>query len=521
MSIHAILGVTLYNLVLAGMGSVLLFALRPGLSIPDRVRLAGLSYLLGVAAAMVAFTLVIVLGIALNWASIVVCVALPIAVGAFVGRRRRVPSRAGVTLGLTIPSACILGLVVVALEAVFRKGRLQGLLEFDGWDSWGPKAKSLYFFGHLPPHFLADLPGGSYPPGLPALLSGALHATGSPDVVTVHLQFWFLGVGFVAALLGLMAGRVDPLLLFPFALLVFVMPDIRSRSVDMYGDLALGYGVATVALLLALWLEERDDWLIVAAALLAGGAALTKREGVVLVACVVLAALIASVDRLRAAWWRPVCVLGAAVAASILWQIWLSAHHLHGNGPSGGLHFLSDGGRAWDSLHTVVDNLFTFDLWLVSLTIGIAAVALCALVGAWRGALYAGSLIALLIAGSSAILWSDATLQLTDVNVVSRLAGTTALSVVALTPLLLQRAWGVPRMWRVPAWHRALAWGAVAVAAIAYPATLLAHGGVRFPKASDCDRPGAVYASSYPEAKRLGNGKVVQDGCGRLRVEPR
>src|SRR4051812_807252 len=295
MSIHAILGVTLYNVVLAGMGSVLLFALRPGLSIPDRIRLAGLSYLLGVAAAMVAFTLVIVLGIALNWASIVVCVALPIAVGAFVGRRRRVPSRAGVTLGLTIPSACILGLVVVALEAVFRKGRLQGLLEFDGWDSWGPKAKSLYFFGQLQPHFLADLPGGSYPPGLPALLSGALHAIGSPDVVTVHLQFWFLGAGFVAALIGLLAGRVDLLLLFVFALVVFVMPDIRSRSVDMYGDLTLGYAVATAALLFVLWVEEGGDWRIAVAAVLLAGAVLTKREGILLAVCVVAAALIASI----------------------------------------------------------------------------------------------------------------------------------------------------------------------------------------------------------------------------------
>jgi hypothetical protein len=513
--------VTLYNLVLAGMGVALMFGLRPELSPRDHVRLAGVSYLFGVAAAMAAFTVVLVLGLPLGWPSMVACVLLLAAVGVLAGRRRR-RARAEVTPvpALILPSAAVLALVVVILEAVFRKGRLQGLLEFDGWDSWGPKAKALYFFGHLRPSFLADLPGGSYPPGLPALLSGALHAIGSPDVVTVHLQFWFLGAGFVAALIGLLAGRVDPLLLFPFALLVFVMPDIRSRSVDMYGDLTLGYAIATAALLLALWLEDGNDWRIAVAAVLGAGAVLTKREGLVLVVCVVAAATVASAGRLRHVWLRLTAVLGAGVAAWLVWQIWLSAESLPGNGPSGGLHFLGDPSRGWSAFRTVVDNLFQFDLWLVSPTIGIAAVGLCLLAREWRLAGYAATLSVLLVLGCSIILWSDPNLQLSDVNVVSRLVGTIPLCIVALTPLLLQRAWGTVRIWRVPAWHRALAWGAVTVAAVAYPVTLLAEGGARFPKASDCNQPGARYADSYPAAQRLG-GKMTQDGCGRVRLEPR
>lgn len=522
MTAYAIIGVTAFNLVLAGMGSALLFALRPELPPRDFVRLGGVSYLLGVAAAMIAFTLVIVVGLPLGWPSMLGSLALLAGGGVLAGRRRRRPrGRATPVPSLTLPSAAVLALALVTLEAVFRKGRLQGLLEFDGWDSWGPKAKSLYFFGHLRPSFLADLPGGSYPPGLPALLAGALHAIGSPDVVTVHLQFWFLGAGFVAALIGLLAGRVDPVLLFVFALLVFVMPDIRSRSVDMYGDLTLGYAIATAALLFGLWVEDGSGWRLDVAAALVAGAALTKREGLVLAICVIAAGVIASADRLRQVWRRLAVVLGATVAAWLVWQIWLSAHHLPGNGPSGGLHFLSDPGRGWSALHTVVDNLFQFDLWLLSTTIGIAAVALCLLVRAWRLALYAGTLMVLLVVGCSVILWSDPNLQLSDVNVVSRLAGTVALSVVALTPLLLQRAWGPVRMWRVPAWHRGLAWGAVAAAAVAYPTTLLVEGGARFPKASDCNQPGARYADSYPAARRLGGGTIAQDGCGRLRVEPR
>src|SRR2546421_3437460 len=210
MTVHAIAGLTAFNLVLAALGSALMFALRPRLPRREYVRLAGVSYLLGVAAAMIAFTLVLVLGIPLDWPSMAVCLLLLAGGGALAGGWRRRPrTHAAALPALTLPSAAVLALVIVILEAVFRKGRLQGLLEFDGWDSWGPKAKALYFFGHLRPSFLADLPGGSYPPGLPALLSGALHFMGSPDVVTLHLQLWFLGAGFVAALIGLLAGRVD------------------------------------------------------------------------------------------------------------------------------------------------------------------------------------------------------------------------------------------------------------------------------------------------------------------------
>ena len=476
MTPYAIATLSAYNLVLAGMGSALMFALRPELALRDFFRLAGVSYLLGVAAAMVTFSIVIVLGIPFGWPSMVVCVLLVAGAGTFAGLRRRSSGRPGRALALTLPSACVFALAVVLLEAVFRKGRLQGLIEFDGWDSWGPKVKALYFFGRLQPHFLADLPGGSYPPGLPALLSGTLHAMGSPDVVTVHLQFWFLGLGFVGAVLGLLVTRVEPLLIAPFVLLVFVMPDIRSRSVDMYGDLTMGYAVAIAALLLALWVVDRSDWRVVAAAVICAGAVLTKREAIVLVACVVIASLLASAD-----WRRPAAVLGASLAAWVVWQVWLSAHHLPGNGPSGGLHFLRDWGRGWDALDTVLDNLFTFDLWLVSVTIALVAIGLCVFVRSWRLVVYAGVLTVLLVLGCSAILWSDPSLQLTDINVVSRLVGSVALCIVALTPLLLQHAWGEPRRWRIAVWHRVLAWGAIAAAAIAYPVVLLAQGGAGFP----------------------------------------
>ena len=496
MTFRAIVGLVVFNVLLAVLGSAVVFALRPATTRRQLVRLAGVAYLLGVAALMVALTLLIVLGIPVNLLTTVSTGAVIFAASWLLGRRRRTQPVRGATEPVVLVSmwsAALLALLAVSLEAVFRKGRLQGLLEFDGWDSWGPRAKALYHFGHLDPHFLASLPGGSYPPGLPALLATGLHAIGSADVVTLHLQYWFLGVGFVAALLGLLATRVTPLLLLPFVSMVFVMPDIRSRSVDMYGDLPLGFFVATAALLVALWLEERREWQLPAASLLLAAAALTKREGVILAGCVVVAGLVASSDRARKDWPRLLAVLLAAVGATLLWQIWLWAKGLPSNGPSGGLHFLTDLRRGWDSLHVVTNNLFTFDLWLLSLTIAIAAVGLCLLVRAWRLALYLAALIVACVLGCTVILWSDPNLQLTDVNVVSRLVGTVALTVVAITPLALQRAWdggeGPSRevaVRRAPVWRAALAWGLVVAAAIAYPAALLAEGGARFPNASDC-----------------------------------
>jgi hypothetical protein len=190
-----------------------------------------------------------------------------------------------------------------------------------------------------------------------------------------------------------------------------------------------------------------------------------------------------------------------------------------------------------------MNNLFTFDLWLLSLTIALAAAGLCLLVRAWRLALYLAALIVASVLGCTVILWSDSNLQLTDVNVVSRLVGTVALTAVAITPLALQRAWdagdGPSRevaVRRPPVWQAAFAWGLVVAAAIAYPATLLAAGGARFPNASDCvhapSGSGSVlvvfgHAASYDDALRLRSRAVAlgtkpirlaQDGCGRIRV---
>src|SRR5262249_1069914 len=160
------------------------------------------------------------------------------------GGRELVPGDAGTSLGsLTLVGAIFVGAILVYFEAIFRAGRLSGL-GWDVWAAWIPKAKDLYYSGGLDAGLRGGLPGPSYPPGLPILDATAFHAMGSADAVTLHLQYWFLGVGFAAALAGVLAPRVRVAILLPFLLLMLTMPDFRNRATDLYGDVPLGFLIA-------------------------------------------------------------------------------------------------------------------------------------------------------------------------------------------------------------------------------------------------------------------------------------
>ena len=173
----------------------------------------------------------------------------------------------------------------VLLEALFRAARLSGLYWFDGWSFWIPKAKAIYFFGGLDERFFTDLPGASYPVLVPTLDAAAFHAIGSPDVVTLHFQYWLFAVGFVWALAGLLAERVPPWILWPFVLLLLLAPRIGRRFRITEADLFLDYLFVLAAVLLALWIVDSGRWRLVVAALLLCAVVNTKREGLLLAAC--------------------------------------------------------------------------------------------------------------------------------------------------------------------------------------------------------------------------------------------
>ena len=295
MSGHAIAGLALLNAVLLVVGTSVLWSLRGFPTWSDVVRLSGLAYLLGVASLGAVLVFELTVGIPVGLISVLVSSSLLCAgacVAGFAVGRARPSGRPNVRL--TVPTAIFAALVIVYFEALFRSGRLAGLYEWDGWAFWVPKAKAIYYFGGLDENFFNELPAQTYPPLVPAFEAVAFHFMGSVDQVTLHLQFWFFYLGFVGAVIGLLCTRVRPLLLWPFVLLMLCSPNLSGGELTAQGDFVLAELMVTAALLIGLWLLERERWQLYAAALTLGGGVLTKREGYLIAFCVLVAALVAS-----------------------------------------------------------------------------------------------------------------------------------------------------------------------------------------------------------------------------------
>ena len=282
MTVRALLGLATGNAVVLVTGSCLLWGVRGLRSWAELVRLSGAAYMIGVVALGVALSIELVLGVPFRLATVMLtCLALTVA-GLMLGRalgREHPFARAGKSEGIGLVAAAYGALVVVYFEALFRAGRLAALSNYDGWAFWVPKAKVIYLFGGLDEGFFRELPNPTYPPLVPALEAAAFHAMGSADVVTLHVQFAFFLIGFVAAVAGLLAPRVHAALLWPVLLLVLVAPRIVARSLEPQADFLLDYLFALAALLVALWLVERRTWQLCLASLFLAGAMLTKREG--------------------------------------------------------------------------------------------------------------------------------------------------------------------------------------------------------------------------------------------------
>jgi hypothetical protein len=567
MTVRAISGLVVYNVFLLGVGAGVLWGVRGWRWWTELVRFAGVAYFLGLASLMTLLTLELVLGVPIRAVTILLSGVGLVVLGIVVGRLRgrslprlrppgwRVP-------GLTLFGALFVAGIVVYLEALFRADRLAGIVrEWDSWAFWMPKAKSLYFFGRLEPDFLTSLPQvGSYPPGLATIQAGAFHAMGSADTTSLHVQYWFFAVGFVAAATGLLAGRVRQAILFPVLLAFLVSQSLLDRITTTYADLPLGYLVAVAALLLVLWIEERREWQLVAATILLAGAMLTKREGLLFTACVLLAAFGATwVDRRQL--WRPLLVASlSALALALPWRIWFTAHGIAGDGPdSGYVGAFSHLDRVRPSFDLAFDTLFDADLWRYAPLVAAAAVALAAIAGAWRVAVYSGALLLGALFGATWATWAYTDLPIAQdesLNPIVRITGTTVLVLAALTPLLLQKAWSGFRTaepgragggaWPVRdafLWKSPWLWAVVGVGLLSHPAAMLVGysgsglpgGSPVFPAAADCIAPaqpeGPVrvvlgYADTYSKAdevraraRRAGLDPVVSgDGCGRLRV---
>jgi hypothetical protein len=450
MTVRALGGLAVFNLFLLGVGLATLTSVRGWRAWQDLVRNAGLAYLLGVALMGVTLSIELALSAPFSFFTVVLT-GVALALGAVVLRppfarwRPQLPETR--PRGGTLVALAGVVLVVVYLEALFRSARLSALSAWDAWAFWVPKAKAIYFYGGLDEQFFRELANPSYPPLVPALEAAAFHFMGSPDVVTLHVQFWFFACGFAAAVAGMLAPRVSPYVLWPCIVLVLVAPRVGGRMLDPQADFLLDYFFALAALLVALWLVEREPWLLMTAAIFMAAAVMTKREGQLLVACVVVAGGVASWRRWRYAWPRLGLVAGFAVAALVPWRIWFSSRDLTGDLPSAGaLALFHNVDRGWPAFQSAVSTLFDYDLWLIVVPLVLIGVVLAFLAGARTLPTYALTLYALVLAGLAWVLWSFTELELPfvqdeGVNPIVRLSASLVVASAAILPLLLDAAW--------------------------------------------------------------------------------
>ena len=445
---YALAGLVVLNLLLLASGTGLLWLLRGFDTWLELGRLAGLAYVLGVVTVGSLWTLLLIAGIPFSlWIVLVVPVAVTVGSALIARRRGRSPPRggsvgAGNSLIVTAVGISATGLL---LEGLFRMSRLSGLYWWDAWSFWIPKAKAIYLFGNLDVEFFTTLPGSSYPPLVPVLDAGAFHLIGSADVVTLHLQYWLFGVGFVWALAGILAERVPAWILWPFVLLLLVAPRIGRRFHITEADLLLDYLFVLAALLVAYWILDRARWRLVVATVLLSGMVLTKREGMLLAAVLLLAALLASARQWRSAWPALGVSAGVVVAVAAPWRIWYVVPGVAGVGPtSGGLDPTANTERLWPSFRLAFDVLLSSDYWSVIIPVALGALVLAAFARAYVLAVFFGTLVALVTLGGGWITWVIPELEITQelgANPIVRFMGSAALLCAAASPLLLAAAW--------------------------------------------------------------------------------
>lgn len=448
MSPGAVGGLLALNLGYAVMGTVFLCAVRGMPRWSDVARLCGLGYLVGVAAFGVVWTQLLVLGVPFgSWQVIVTLVvgtALSVAAGAWRGmplprRASRSPSGTTTSLLMTAVGVALVGLL---FEAFFRSARLQSVQAFDAWAFWIPKAKAIYFFGDLDEQIFTVSAGPTYPPLLPIVDAAAFHAMGSADVVTLHLQFWFLVLGGMAAIAGCLARHVPPWALWPSLLLVLTVPrfgeELMAPQADVLVDLLFVVGV----LLLALWLEDGRGWRLCPITILLAGAALTKREGLLLAAVALVVAFVAAWPERRRAWPPLAAVTALVAVAAVPWRLWYRSHGIGGEAPSD-VAGSGSAGRAWDALRLSFDVLFDSSLWSVLTFALVLALAIAFAWGSRRQAAFLGAVAGLVLLGGAWVTYSYTDLAVTAdeaLNPIVRYTGALALLAAVAMPLLLGSA---------------------------------------------------------------------------------
>lgn len=324
---HTVGGLALLNLafLLAGFG--VLRAVGRSIAVWD----AGLAFCVGVASLCVASSLLAVAGYVPGVAAflaLAVLAASPLALAppgsmlpVRLGRPRLPSSLEELVVTMLGAIAAVYALATLAVASV------KFLDEWDAWSMWTLKAKGLIVFGDLR---IADFAGSAhpdYPILVPMLQSFVFRFVGRVDPQVVHVEHALLPIAFACAVARLLNGRLPASAVAAFGLVLVVVPGLARNVPDALADVPVAIFVSLSALMLGLWLTEKDFAWLALFVIFAAAATWTKDEGAASIGIMCIAAVPFALQRpLR----RSVTPLAAAVAAVVVlflpWHFWKAAH---------------------------------------------------------------------------------------------------------------------------------------------------------------------------------------------------
>ena len=431
----------------AGIGIVT--ACRGFATLTELLRMLGVAYMAGYAAVTLLMTELLSAGINIGVGA-TVAAALALLVGGGVLAKllgRPLPLTLGRPEGreswLDLVGIVPAVLTSLALLAAVRVGFGQGLIEWDAWTFWVPKAMSIYQFGHLDLTYFVSAGAPTYPLVSPTLDALAFHFMGTTDGVTLHTQFGFLAFGFAFAAVGLLRPATPRLLVWPFIGLLALAGSFRYFVVTPFGDLPLDYALGLGVLCLVLWLADRAPWKITLATLFFATAICTKREGTLFVVAALVPALVLTARTWRSRWPSLVVCTALAWLSGLPFRQWYTSRGLiDGPSPTSISQLIHDANRILPSARITLALLFDTQRWLIIVPLGVATLVAALLVPAARQlALYYGGTVLLLFIGLVWVLWSlpGFPIDTTDQTPIPRAAGSIVFVTVLLAPLLLQQ----------------------------------------------------------------------------------
>ncbi len=403
-----ILELALANLLMLALGTGLLPLLRLARTRRDLVARLPLGYAVGLAATGIVSADLAVVHVAVGRVLLPLLAAASLLAGVRrtsrgEGLRPRLPPLS------MLPALAALGTIAAFAVPWARLLAVKPLLEFDGWNIWGERARALYLFGHPVAPVFTDpaYQALQHPLLFPELEAIDFRFMGAFDGTLVHLQLLGLAAGFVGGAWSLLRGSSRPLLLAVTLLALVTTPTFVNQLPTNYADTPLAMFVALGVTALAAWLRTGETGLLPAATLFLAAGALTKNEG----ECFALTALLAAVLVARRAQWRPLALAAAAiVGADLPWRIWLQVNHVKiaeyslSNlfDPS---YLSSRSGRVGPTIRELWFQIWRVPSWSYVVVLALVGVGGALLLRRFRLGLFAACWLLLSFAGLVAIYW--------------------------------------------------------------------------------------------------------------------